>query len=137
MRRLLPRRPLAFSLRTLLVLVAVACVPAAWLGSQWRVVRERRAVRESWGGDAEVTVVLPSAVLLAAEQETGFRWRRSPATIPRIRRWLGDKAMHRISFRGADSEKIERALRWFAEASVSADGVMIANPDPTPSDSSP
>ncbi len=125
-----PRRPLSFSLRTLMLLVGVACILAAWLAAQWRFVLERRAVRQSWEGDAEVVMVMPSAVLIGAERDIGLRPDRPAATIPRIRTLLGDEALSQIWFRGADHAKVERAMRWFPEASISNDGTLIVDRPP-------
>jgi hypothetical protein len=46
----LPRRLRSFSLRTLLVLVGVACMLAAWVARERSVVMERRAAMERWRG---------------------------------------------------------------------------------------
>ena len=41
-----PRRHWSFSLRTLFVVVAMLALPLGWVGSQWRLVNVRRALRQ-------------------------------------------------------------------------------------------
>jgi hypothetical protein len=104
------RRP-SFSLRTLLVLVALFC---GWLAWERHLVLQRRAARERFTRH-EVT-------LLAAAE-----WSPLPgsaplerATIPVVRRLLGDEAVQIIYVpRTFDQSESERAARLFPEARVS------------------
>jgi hypothetical protein len=99
--RFIPRPRLAFSLRTLLVLVALVC---AWLAWERHVVLERRAAREAFKGSG-VTFNGPDAL------------DDPPATVPWVRRLFGDQPIQTIWIpRGETDAWVRAHARLFPEA---------------------
>lgn len=97
-------RVLQFKLRTLLLVVAgLAC----WLGWNLQVVEQRRATRQSEPNWSFVETINPN---IAPDP---------PATIPWVRRIMGDVAVQRILMDVAvPSENANRAAQVFPEAQV-------------------
>jgi hypothetical protein len=91
----LPRR-FSFSLRTLLVLVALLC---AWLAWERHVVVERRAARH----------VLNERGAEIGEAPDG------PATVPWVHPLFGDTPIQSLTIPSGD-KVAERAAGWFPEA---------------------
>jgi hypothetical protein len=132
----LPRR-LAFSLRTLLVLVTLVGALCGWLGGQWRIVLERRAALDAWGSSA--IIVVKGAGGQEYEFGTGpepapgingrplgrrppreFGGLHSP-TVPWVRRLLGDMAVRQIWIpeTATDVAAAVRVFRLFPESTMS------------------
>jgi hypothetical protein len=92
-----------------MVLVALACVASAWLGSEWQFVRKRRAVLQKWQAPG-YPIVLPTpleSTMLGA------------AKIPWHRRLMGDRPVSRIMLGSSmPDEDSELAKKWFPEARV-------------------
>src|SRR5436190_19364866 len=82
------RRWFRFSLRTLFVLMSLACV-AVWVGPDLWLVYQRRAMRK-WITDRGGTVTLLSWYMYPGELYPAIR-------IPQIREWMGDEAVAEIS----------------------------------------
>jgi len=109
----------SFSLRTLMVLVAVCAAMFAWLAHQRSIVRARQVLLSQIQADGR-------AVVRSAEQMStsvaGVQKSLSVATVPLVRRWLGDRPMHFINCRqGADPETVAQVRRMFPEALVCAE----------------
>ena len=110
----LPRRLRSFSLRTLMVLVGVCALVAAWVARERAFVLERRAARAQLGTHL--------AFFSPAEVERGERLcptggpRSIPATVPRIRELLGDEPVQAIWLSGKVEEF--RVARLFPEATL-------------------
>jgi hypothetical protein len=95
--RLVPGRRVAFSLRTLLMLVALVGAYLAW---ERHVVLERRAVRGLLEGHG-----------VKIGDSTG------PATVPCIRRLFGDRPIQSLEIpQDPKPPAVERAASWFPEA---------------------
>jgi hypothetical protein len=113
-----PRRRLRwfqFRLRTLFVLTALVALAAMWIGSQIRIVQERKWLREH----------SPRASFLPIENynpvNPNQRWPKGTPTVSWFRRMLGDEAIYSIvvkqdSPEGAELVGLEAA---FPEAIVS------------------
>lgn len=108
------RRWFRFSLRTLLVVMTALC---SWLGWESSVVRGRKALL------AEIKDK-PGFIITTAADYTG---RYPPgkaipdlATIPIVRRWLGDQAIQEIwsirHYQGFSEEQLGRLTKAFPEA---------------------
>jgi hypothetical protein len=123
----LPRRSLSFSLRTLLVLVTLAC---AWLAWERSVVMERRTVAEELRADQDFTVRTVDEVRSIFHREISSGKLRDAkfASIPRVRNWMGDVPIQAIGYREGDASqaKVAMAKRLFPEAIVRP----ISNPLP-------
>jgi hypothetical protein len=75
------RRWYQFSLRTLLIGVALLSVPCAYVGHEARIV----AARKAW---------ISSHLDMQFELDhTALPWNPSATSVPVIRRWLGDEGM--------------------------------------------
>jgi hypothetical protein len=110
---LLPkRRWLRFSIRTLLVAVTIFCV---WLGREWRIVEERKVVRDlvlsraiqsPFGRNVGITLIKPS-------------WSSSPPPRPSwIRRLMGDTELPLTSAGRFTAQELERMRKAFPEAKL-------------------
>lgn len=101
-----PARRWAFSLRTLLVLIAALC---GWLGWERSVVERRKAARTR---HAEQYLF----VTIAPEEVRGVEL----ATIPRLRGWLfGDEPVQAIMLPPDSSQaEVDQLARVFPEARV-------------------
>jgi len=122
-----PRRFRSFSLRTLMVLVGVVCLLAAWIGRDWQTVRARNAFRarlEEMGGwtKSDSSFVFPP---------------ENPTVLPWTRRLFGDRPANDLIFtREPTPDELETVARLFPEAvpSVFTGGVMrLAVPPHAPS----
>ncbi len=122
----LPRRPLAFSLRTLMALVTIASFWLAWVRSH---VLERRAAINDW-----------------MASDSGIAWRHvypdiepsGPPDVHWVRRCFGDRAVLHVSISTENGRDVfDRAKRLFPEATVqwamiaSRDGLMTILPLPS------
>ncbi|MFO0896402.1 MAG: hypothetical protein U0836_03135 [Pirellulales bacterium] len=111
----LPRRLRSFSLRTLMVLVGVACFVAAWPAREWSMVLERHAFLDrlySAGGDTERA---SQFVFPPPDDEC--------ATIPWMRRLLGGRPVDNIIFnRRFTDDDLAVTARLFPEASITDHG---------------
>jgi hypothetical protein len=88
-----------FSLRMLFIAVAVAAVVCAWLGEEYRIVKERNAMRE-W----------------IKQQHGNFGVSRVDLKPSIVRRWLGDEAVTTISLPNtATNEDVLKAAAAFSE----------------------
>lgn len=94
----LPRRPLAFSLRTLIVLVGLLC---AWLAWERHVVLERRAARK---------LLVDRGIEIGDDPD-------GPVRVPWIRRLFGDAPIQWLTIPTGDAVA-ERAASWFPEAAM-------------------
>ena len=116
------QRPLAFSFRTLIVLVAIAVVLAAWLAAERSLIQRRAAARASWGRNKYVRVVT------APPQ----------GRVQRLRRQLGDQQVESITlFSNATNAELAAAASLFPEASVSRRELLVlpattSSPIPSP-----
>ncbi len=130
------RRPLhSFRLRTLFVVVTLATAPMALIGWQWRIVQERRRLREeiehaggtfqpltrfSWavsqtGFNGWKFALLPPEPS-AAEREAQYLKR---SHLPFPRKWLGDESIESIILPFPYSEPHVGPIRAaFAEANI-------------------
>ena len=117
----IPRRPLAFSLRALMVLVVLV---AGWLAWERSVVLKRRAARADWAERNEAWL----NVWVWEDFAPPWQYPAERASIPWIRRLFGDEPVQEIQFFGADDpdiradveREIDRATRLFPEASIDA-----------------
>lgn len=102
MLRFLPN-PLRFSLRTLLVLVALASAMLGWVASEWHVMQQRRSLGQELRKRGHLVMW------------RGHDWHRQ---LPLLRRMLGDQPVQGIFLHrdlGVDVEQVERT---FPEAGV-------------------
>lgn len=101
-----PARRWAFSLRTLLVLIATLC---GWLGWERSIVERRKAARTRLGEQYLFVTIAP-------EEVRGVEL----ATIPRLRGWLfGDEPVQAIMLPPDSSQaEVEKLARLFPEARV-------------------
>jgi hypothetical protein len=116
---------LAFSVRSLLVLVAVLC---AWLAWERSVVVERTAALKAWKADPNVRVRTASEQLAILRSLSPARVPRNFAamqsmtvskidSVPWIRRMLGDEAIQEVRL-PPDDPRAELASRVFPEARI-------------------
>ncbi|MEX2174158.1 MAG: hypothetical protein WD872_07335 [Pirellulaceae bacterium] len=111
------RRWFRFSLRTLFVVMTLLC---CWLGWESSVVRRRQALRRELQENA--TFQFTTAAQWVGRYPPG-----SPvppvATIPLVRRWLGDEAIQEVWFirhyQGFDERQLARVTEVFPEAELS------------------
>jgi hypothetical protein len=97
------RRWFQFSLRTLMIAVAIAAVPFGNVGSQAKIVRERRAELNR-AIDGRQLVICGNGEMLV---------------IPWIRRALGDQRVGAIKIlTGTDAAELERLRVLFPEAEI-------------------
>jgi hypothetical protein len=93
---------LQFSLRTLFVVVTVAAVACAWLGHEYHVVQERKAMR-AWIEKNGGICTIDTALLESTAEEPSL-----------IRRWLGDQRVDEVLFiPPAADAVVERAKAAF------------------------
>src|SRR5262245_550454 len=101
------RLPLRFSLRTLFVVVALICL---YLGWQWRIVQERKALLAWMGAQPSVQYRFSNAPI-PAEREVSF-----------VRRLFGDKTMYAIFLgpleKPMENERIRQIHETFREAEI-------------------
>jgi hypothetical protein len=114
-----PRRWFRFRLRTVLLLIALLAIPCAWLGSEWKLVRERKALIDRieavggvvWdAGNPNAWMPLNRIVI-----EPGSRLDQ----VSKIRRWLGDRDVREVFIQREflDEDK-KRILELFPGTSV-------------------
>ena len=120
------RRWFQFSLRTLMIGVALLAVPMGYVGWQAKIVRERTemlATIKAAGGEVMMLPSLPGVTLfpiVIQNRKTVSRWR---PTVPVIRRWLGDDVVVFLVLNPSTSRKdIERVAALFPEAIISDGG---------------
>ena len=106
----------SFSLRTLLVLMTIAAISAAWLASQRRIVWERRAARAAWSSRYGV-------IVMAVEPDGPGIIRpprvTPPPTVSKVRGMLGDQAVEYILIlRDITNVDPGEAARLFPEATI-------------------
>ena len=110
------RRWFSFSLRALLVLVTALCCSLGWETS---IVRERRAVLNEMQSNQAFQFTLADDWALRYPPGAPIE---PTVAIPRVRRWLGDKAIQEILFtahhQGYSETELERLKRIFPEAQV-------------------
>jgi hypothetical protein len=95
-----------FSLRTLLIGVAVLSIPCAYVGWQYKIVRERKAWRAA----------NPDYLFSGSDLWPRVGWRNPAADPSLIRRWLGDEAVETI---WAPTRSVgEAAEKHFPEAEI-------------------
>jgi hypothetical protein len=114
MSRFLSRRPLAFSLRTLMVLVRVCAAATGWLAHQRHLVQARMRLSER----------------LRAESKADFVPAQSydVASVPTIRECFGDMPMAAIvRYRAMTMADRVKVARLFPEANVLWSGSMPAD----------
>jgi hypothetical protein len=109
-----PMRWFRFRLRTALLIVTLLAIPCAWIGSEWKIVRERAAlidsVRAHGGAITTTGFVTSNAEGWTAgpgiKIEAGDK--RPPISI--VRRWLGDQDVSLIvissDFPDSDEQRI-------------------------------
>jgi hypothetical protein len=99
------RRWFQFSLRTLLIGVALLAMPCAYVGWQGRDVRERKEAMKKF---------------VHAYAIYGMPISRNPAS--QLRRWLGDTRIESFYFdKEASDDEIQTARREFPEAAIHRD----------------
>lgn len=112
-----PRRWFSFSLRSLLLVMTVVCIWLAWESS---VVRQRRRMltRLQTSPAFQITTAKTWATIFAGGPPPS----QPVATIPTVRRWLGDEAIQEIGYfrhmQGFSDVDVERVARLFPEAKV-------------------
>lgn len=114
------RRSFRFGLRTMFVVVTVACVTLGWLVWQIQIVRERKAVlAELKRLDADLD--FQTLETCEAIRRPLYRPELSEyIRVPRVRRMLGDESFESISLPlKLDQQGIERAEKAFPEAMLS------------------
>ena len=106
---------LRYKLRTLLIVVVIVALPLVWVGSQYRIVTARRAIRADLEGSDR-----PTATFYYGEPSEnctrhieGDRARRPS----RFRLWLGDEQVDSILFDEVDAPK-RAAIEAFPEADI-------------------
>lgn len=103
-------RPPALSLRTLMVLVAIAVVLAGWLAAERSLIQRRAAARASWARNKYIRVVT------APPQ----------GRVQRLRRQLGDQQVESITLlSNATNAELAAAASLFPEASVSRRELLV------------
>lgn len=92
-------RRFQFSLRTLLIVVALLALPCAYVGWEAKIVAQRK----SW---------------LEAHPDTDhtFPPGLEPGEISWVRRWLGDEERCQINVRGFSQDELETTSKLFPEA---------------------
>ena len=76
-------RRFQFSLRTLLIFVAILAIPSWYVGAQWRIVQCRREIRNEYEKKGVLFWDIPMLMSRTAHDPD----------IPLVRRWMGDKSM--------------------------------------------
>jgi hypothetical protein len=113
----LPRRWFSFSLRSLLLVMTVLCI---WLGWESSVVRQRRRMLSKL--QVSPAFQITTAKSWAAIFAGGPPPPQPVATIPTVRRWLGDEAIQEIGYfrhmQGFTDGDVDRLVKLFPEAKV-------------------
>lgn len=113
-----PRRPLAFSLRTLLVLVAISGAFCGWLARERRTVKARQALLARIQADHRATIRTAEQM---STRLAGAQVSASTAKVSLVRRWLGDQPLHFINCgENADPGTVAQVRLLFPEALVCA-----------------
>lgn len=111
------RRWFRFSLRTMFVVATLVCL---WLGWELSVVRQRRALRQELAGNAAFNFVTADA--MAVQVMVAPMGGVPVASVPRVRRWLGDEAIDQIwylrHYEGFSESALKRIEATFPEAEV-------------------
>jgi hypothetical protein len=101
-----------FSLRTLLIVVLVAGLGLAWIASQYRIVAERRTIRNALEGD-EAAFYHGVPGERCERYIEGDKLRRPS----QFRLWLGDETVDSILFHDIEAPKRD-AVHAFPEADI-------------------
>ncbi len=97
----MPRPRFQFRLRTLFVVVTMVAVACGYVGSQWKIVRARRAFRESHPLVAFVYPDAPdSAGLPLPHWNNGWR----PTDVGLLRKFIGDQTIAVIYDQGVGGQ---------------------------------
>jgi hypothetical protein len=104
------------------MMFVVVTVFGVWLGWELHIVRERKAIlaeiRQA-SPNKHVIIVLEEMELIPKYVDSRGGEVEEYARVPRIRRFLGDSSIVRISFpRTLDPKLIERIENWFPEAEL-------------------
>jgi hypothetical protein len=122
------RRWFSFSLRTLLIFVTLTGCGMGWLGWQFEIVKERKAMRSEMKRRRTVSITLidrrPDNVLGLPVGEVSF-----------IRRWMGDEPLDEVAFpiQEMRSPYADRVRDLFPEATIGEmelDGKTISTSSP-------
>jgi len=108
-----PRRFRSFSLRTLMVLFTMACIGAACLATQYRIVEARRAALEQWE-TVDRSVEVHSAAGATGKKLDGSDW----PTVSWVRYQFGDVPIAFVRVRRFNEARIARVRRLFPEAEI-------------------
>jgi len=107
-----PRRRFQFRLRTLMIVVTLLCVVFAYVGSQAKIVMDRKAamVELIRGGGEAIGVERLNLRIL----DDGHDY-----SIPFLRRWIGDHAVFMIFYKpGTAYDEIRRLRDLFPESRI-------------------
>jgi hypothetical protein len=111
-----------FGLRTLFVLLTIACLLAGWTSRQMWIVRERRATLTTLGerfwasaafDDREWDKNTTEKLVLVHHKDPAFR-------LSRLRLWLGDRYVNEIMTQQFLPPDAQELLETFPEADVYA-----------------
>jgi hypothetical protein len=108
-----PRRSwFRFSLRTLLILMTLVC---CWLAWESAIVRQRKALLAQMQASGAFTISKTPATWTVSSLTNPKEYPR-PATIPWVRRCLGDEAIQYVSYFNVPPEiDLQRVKRTFPE----------------------
>jgi hypothetical protein len=107
-------RWLTYSVRTLLLAVTIICL---WLGHEWRIVQERKAVRDLLQTPAvqmKTIYLYPANVTIIPLRPRG----KSAVPLTWIRQLMGDVQMPAINCSGLTEKEVERVNRAFPESQL-------------------
>jgi hypothetical protein len=100
-------RRFQFSLRTLLIGVALFCIAGWWFANQFRIVQER-----------DKMMSLPDCEIIIFGDGPGHYG--SKGGIPWFRRWLGDREIQKLRMsQSTTDDEVERYRAAFPEADTS------------------
>lgn len=107
-----PRRPLRFSLRTMLVLLLVLSIPLAWLAVQLKWIRDRR--------EALRRLMQPPSRAFILDWRSSFVHERDERT-PWSLKLFGEEGERLIFIRYGEESELKPLRRLFPEAEVTGD----------------
>jgi hypothetical protein len=118
-------RRLRFGLRTIFIVLTALCCSLAWEAS---VVRQRQLTLKELRSNAAYQVVVASQGASGAARSN----QADVATVPIMRRWLGDQAIQEISYspytQGFSKEDLPRLARVFPEAQLRETEWLLMEP---------